>query len=195
MQNSTIKKSLVIGIIILFIGMGIQQAFAYENISINRTSSENIDDCNCQANDNYDIVRIKSLLNRAERSLNRVEILIKFIPILSKNNPEIIEDCEELSDKIKDLSIIVDELTIALSGQDNTIICAILEAMLNVVGIIYMVGENILNLTYIIFQNNPIIANFIVQLDTLNFFIAILIISIIATIMVNYDCVEYPIGS
>ena len=118
------KEILITGIICLFIGVGIQPAFANENISINRTSSENIEDCNCQDADNYDIVRVKSLLNKAERMLKRVEIFTKLIPILSKNNPEVIEDCEELSNRINAFKEINERPLLS-----PKVICYALEAM------------------------------------------------------------------
>lgn len=88
------KEILIIGIICLFIGVGIQPAFAIENIAINRPSKI-IEDCGCEVTDNYDIVRVKSLLNRVESFLNRVEMRTKLITTFSKDNPEVFEVCLE----------------------------------------------------------------------------------------------------
>ena len=82
----------------MFIGVGIQPAFAVET-SFN-SPSEIIEDCNCRVTNNYTSVRLNSLLNRAERLLNRVEIFTNLIPILSKNSPGVIEKCEEISNGI-----------------------------------------------------------------------------------------------
>ena len=119
------KEILIFGIIFLFIGVGIQPAFANENISIDRPS-ENIDECNCQIVDNYKLVRIKSLLNRAESLLNKVEIFTKLIPILSKDNPKVIKDCEELSEKIKPLKERYEEFNSDSAFLDDWPICDIL---------------------------------------------------------------------
>jgi len=98
MQKSIIRKGLVSLVIILFIGIGINPAFAIDISKVR--PSENIEDCNCQVDDNYDIVKIKSLLNRAERLVNRVEALTKLIPVLSKDNPEFMVEYKELLNDI-----------------------------------------------------------------------------------------------
>ena len=108
MQKIMFRKGLVAGIIVLFIGIGVQPAFA---VDINNVSpSENIEDCNCEVVDVYDIVRIKSLLYRAERSLNRVETLTKLIPVLSKNNPEVEVEYKKLLNDIDTFEEIYDYL-------------------------------------------------------------------------------------
>jgi len=177
----------------LFIGVGIQPAFTIE--ITNSRPIENTEDCNCRATDDYDIVRLERLFNRIDSLIDRVETCTKLISLMSKDKPEVIEDCEEISDEIKDLSMIVDELNIALSGQDNTIICAILEAMLNVTLKIWIVGYNVLNLSYIIIHKIRIIANFLIILDGCLSFTMILTSLIIIQLQENYDCIEYPIGS
>ena len=177
----------------MFIGVGIQPAFTIE--ITNSRPIENTEDCNCRATDDYDIVRLERLFNRIDSLIDRVETCTKLISLMSKDKPEVIEDCEEISDEIKDLSMIVDELNIALSGQDNTIICAILEAMLNVTLKIWIVGYNVLNLSYIIIHKIRIIANFLIILDGCLSFTMILTSLIIIQLQENYDCIEYPIGS
>ena len=112
------KEILITGIICLFVGVGIQPAFANENISINRPS-ENIEDCNCQVADNYNLVRLERLFNRIESLLDRVEILTKLIPILSIDNPEVIKGCEELSVKIRPLEEMNEEFNSDSPFLDN----------------------------------------------------------------------------
>ena len=80
------KEILILGIIFLFVGVAIQPVFATEISNIR--PSENEEDCNCGIADNFDIVKIRSLLNRAEKLINRVETLTKLIPILSKDDPK-----------------------------------------------------------------------------------------------------------
>ena len=121
------KEILIFGIICLFIGVGIQPAFANENISINRTSSKNIEDCNCQDADDY---RLERLFNRIDSLLDRVEIFINLIPILSKDNPQVLEDFEELSEKITTFrEMNEEELSDGVSvygSQSNEKICSII---------------------------------------------------------------------
>ena len=93
------KEILIIGIIFLFVGVGIQPAFAVENISINRPSSENIEDCNCQVDDN-NLVRLERLSNRIDSFIDRVETCNKLMPILYKDNPEVKVEYEKLLNDI-----------------------------------------------------------------------------------------------
>jgi len=173
------KEILILGIICLFIGVGIQPAFANENIPINRPS-ENIEDCNCEINDNFDIVRIKSLLNRAEWSLNRVEALTKLIPILSKNNPEIIEDFEEISEKINAFRVIYEVLKSESYSWEFTNICNLLDLLRHIIIIPGGILENI----YERFFDYPTIRSI------LEIFIGILMLQfgITTGIMMLLDC-------
>lgn len=157
MQKSMFGKGVVIGVIAIFILVGIQPAFAIE-ITNTKTSSENIEDCNCQVDNDFDIVRVKSLLNRAERSLNRVEIFTRFIPILIKDNPEVLEDCEELSEKITTFREMNEELKTAISGRDYPIICTILGNILLLLG---MIGDDVWDLIDKYENTNPLFATFI----------------------------------
>ena len=100
MEKSIIKRGLVFGIILIFVGIIIQPAFAIDISNIR--PSKNNKDCNCQSADNFDFVSVENLLNRAEMLLNKVDIITNFISILSKNNPEIIEICQENTEICKE---------------------------------------------------------------------------------------------
>jgi len=134
------KKILILGIICLFIGVGIQPAFAHENISINRPSSGNIEDCNCQVADNYNLVVLERLFNRIESVLNRVETCNKLIPFLFKDNPEVIKDCEELSEKINTFREMNNEFKSDSALLDNNRIC---DFLLTLIVIIMFIWEEI----------------------------------------------------
>ena len=72
------KEILIFGIIFLFIGVGIQPAFANENISVNRTSSKNIEDCGCEENNriNSEIFdELTDIISNKETLFNRLTIL------------------------------------------------------------------------------------------------------------------------
>ena len=84
MKNNCFKKGLVIGIIVLFIGVGIQPAFANE-VSITKTS-EDEEDCNCNPISDIQVVRI-------ERLLDRIESRINFILLRHGHIPEVAEKC------------------------------------------------------------------------------------------------------
>ena len=110
MRNDCCKKALVVGVIFLFIGVGVQPVFAKNTI---KTTSETLEDCECQPISNH--------------NLNRLEKL----SILSKNNPEISEKFEELSNRITTLKEINEKLF-----TPPLIICgALLVIMFNVYAI------------------------------------------------------------
>ena len=64
-KNPVLYKSLVVGVIILFVGVGIQPAFA-----VSPDTSESEDDCNLCAKkvSKSHLILIESLLNRVEKS-------------------------------------------------------------------------------------------------------------------------------
>ena len=101
MQKSLFRKGLVLGIIALFIGVGIQPVFAVET----KTSIMNkgsVEDCtNCQVDSNLYRVRLEKLLDR-------LESYIKILGILYKDNPEIVSVCNKNLELIN--SNIFDEL-------------------------------------------------------------------------------------
>lgn len=92
MKRHIFKKVLITGIISLFIGIGLQPAFANE-VSIANTT-DILEGCKCgQPVKNNLIDRLKSLMNRFEKT--------KYIILrLSKHNPEHEEKYQELYDKI-----------------------------------------------------------------------------------------------
>ena len=66
-------KMLVFGVIVLFIGIGIQPAFA-----VTPDKSDNDDDCKlCPKVSNLHFVRLKNLLNRVEKYDNILSVLSK----------------------------------------------------------------------------------------------------------------------
>ena len=79
-------KILVIGVVVLFIGVGIQPALA-----VNHNVTESKDDCDlCPKVSNQNIGLIKSLINR-------LEIYEKQLSVLSRFNPEFEEKYQEVS--------------------------------------------------------------------------------------------------
>ncbi|UCF49716.1 MAG: hypothetical protein JSU91_08205, partial [Thermoplasmatales archaeon] len=84
-------KTLVVGIIVLLLGIGIQPAIAnVSNISI----SDSKDDCEiCPKVSNKNLVLIKSLINR-------LEIFEKQLSVLSRFYPEFEDKYQEVSEAI-----------------------------------------------------------------------------------------------
>ena len=112
------KKGLVVGIIILFVGVGLNPAVAVNpNISViikqeeviedNTDISGNEEDCGCNPVDEVDIDSLS----------NSVKVFTSFVSVISRGNPEIREKCEEISDIINSdgfLEIFCDALAIFL---------------------------------------------------------------------------------
>jgi len=96
------KKIIVFGVIVLFVGMCFQPAFAVENrVSTNKV--EKVEDCDCQEVSNSDFLMIKELLTELDEYTNT--IIKRFGHI-----PEVKEKCQELLDAINiDISTL-DEL-------------------------------------------------------------------------------------
>jgi hypothetical protein len=94
-KTPVLYKSLVVGVIVLFIGVGVQPAFALnESASI----SDDEDDCNlCPKVSKQHIVRIKDLIDR-------LDTLNTKLSKVSKLNPEIEENYQEISDRISTLT-------------------------------------------------------------------------------------------
>ena len=101
MQKNHIGKILTIGIIVLFVGVGIHPAFAVETKQsmANKASEE---ECwECKEIDSRHLVIL-------ERQLNRLEVYTKLLLVLSRYNPELKEISEDLSNEITTLK---EELT------------------------------------------------------------------------------------
>lgn len=177
------RKGLVAGIIVLFIGIIVQPAFANEITNVR--PSENIDDCNCQVDDYYDIVRVKSLLNRADRLLNRVEIFTNLIFLMSKDNPEVTEDCEELSKKITTLKEINKELDTNPPKREYPIICRIIEPIYDILNSL----ENWVNSMAEKLEDYPKLRNIFLDLTLFTITLPYFIFYAFALL---FNCVEPP---
>jgi hypothetical protein len=91
MRYSCFNNALTVGIILLFIGVGIQPAFAdVSNISI----SDSEDDCEiCPKINNQYLIKIKSFIDKLEKHDN-------ILSISTKLNPEFVKKYQELSNYI-----------------------------------------------------------------------------------------------
>jgi hypothetical protein len=130
MEGNMFMKGLVVGIIFLFIGVGVQPAFARDTIKT--TISETLEDCECQPIRNHNLDRLEKLSIRTNMLLNRVRIFTNIVGILSKNNPEISkEKFEELSNRITTLK----ELNENLNLYNPTVCLALFLMFGSVMGI------------------------------------------------------------
>ena len=106
---------MAVGIILLFIGVAVQPAFANEVSTT--TSSDTEDECDiCPKASKSHLVLIKSLINRVEKYDNQLSVS-------SKLNLEIGEKYKELSDRISSIIEIDNGLN---TNGDYPIICNIL---------------------------------------------------------------------
>ena len=95
------KQILIIGTICLFIGVGIQPAFAVEITTVK--PSEDIEDCNCDVVYNPNLEKLKN-------QIGKLETYSKLLLLLSKNNPEVKVEYEKLLNDINIIKEIYDDL-------------------------------------------------------------------------------------
>jgi hypothetical protein len=118
MKSKLYCKILAIGIIILFIGVGIHPAFAVDTKQ-SMTIKASEEDCGCNEVDDRQLVVL-------EKQLTRMEVYSKLLLVLSRFNPELKEISEELVDGISTLSGIFEEIETSLTFDDR-LICQILD--------------------------------------------------------------------
>ena len=115
MQKGLIRKGLVFSVIVLFIGVGVNPAFAEESIT---TTLDSEKDCiECQVSEGYNPLRMNLLSIKTKVIANL--ILLKFGDI-----PEIKEKCQEILDEINiyyplDYPIICDTLSVMMTQIEN----------------------------------------------------------------------------
>ncbi len=92
MKSKLYCKILAIGIIVLFVSIGINPAFAVDTKQsmVNEASEE---DCGCNEVDDRQLVVL-------EKQLTRLEMYSKFLLVLSRYNPELKKISEELLNEI-----------------------------------------------------------------------------------------------
>ena len=124
MKKDMLSKTLVLGVILLFIGISFQPAYAVES-KLSADSTENDEDCNCKEIDRLDLIRANLLLNK-------LEILTNILLFRYGHLPEIEESFQELLDIIK-----------SYRQVNHQIICKLLENIVPRLESIYLKLENI----------------------------------------------------
>jgi len=123
MQRNHTRGILAIVIVVLFIGVGIQPAFAV-NTKQSMVNIVSFEDCGCGEVSDTDLVKV-------DRLLDRVEVYNKLLLVLYKYTPEIKDEIEDLSIKI---SILKEELADEAPLQT---ICVILEIIHEILKVLY----------------------------------------------------------
>jgi hypothetical protein len=113
------KKIIIIGVIVLFIGVGIKPALAVEP-EVSNDNIENEEDCDCQEVSNSDFLKIKELLNELKDFT--ISVMMRF-----GHMPEVKEKCEELLDGIN-----------VEIPQDNEKLCNMFKFIIAITGILYL---------------------------------------------------------
>jgi len=118
---AVLYKTLVVGVIVLFVGLGVQPAFAVKS-----DVSDSRDDCNlCPKKvSNQNLVRLKNVVSR-------LETLNSKLSVLSKQYPEMEGLYIELSDIILTLKEINKTTELNSPNSDFTIICEIFYRIAN----------------------------------------------------------------
>ena len=117
-NSSFLKKILVVGVIVLFIGIGMQPAIA-NNVSITKTSysEEECDICPKAS---------KKHIERLINMLDRIEKYDYQLSEFSKINPELEDKYQELSKRITIFDEMNEELKKVVSGDSITVFCDLL---------------------------------------------------------------------
>ena len=129
MQKKHTIGILAIGIVVLFIGVGIHPAFAV-NTKQSMVNKESVEDCGCGEVSDTDLVKV-------DRLLDRVEVYSKLLLVLSQHYPELREMSEELSDKLSNVNKLYDEFNTNILQQIKRPICYILEPLYVIIFIIW----------------------------------------------------------
>jgi hypothetical protein len=101
MKEKMLYKTLVVGVIVLFVGVGVNPAFA---VDVSKSVSDSEEECDlCPKASNQQINRLINLLDKLERYDNQ-------LLVLSKHYPEFEEKYQELSEIVTDFKEINKEL-------------------------------------------------------------------------------------
>ena len=116
MKNRLVRIGIVFGIILLFICVGIQPAFA---VDVSKSISDNEGDCNLCAKmfTGEHLIKLNNLIEK-------LNILDNKLSVVAKSNSELDEKYQELSDKITKFKEVSNELNPKI--QNNNDICDIL---------------------------------------------------------------------
>jgi hypothetical protein len=144
-KSVLLYKIFVVGVIVLFVGIGIQPAFA--NVS-NTMKSEKDDDCDiCPKISNQEIVRLNSMIYK-------LRILNKTLSLLSSYNSKYKEKYQDFSNKISNIEELSNDLDDNTQYNDDSIFCNVLFSIVLVyIGIV----PPILSLQNFLFENGRLI--------------------------------------
>ena len=138
MTKEMFSKILAIGVILLFIGVGIQPAFAVE-LKLSTDKTEKAEDCECQEVNRADPFMVLLWLDKLEVFTNI--ILSKFGHI-----PEVEEDCYDMFNIINSYDPL----------SNGEVVCAIIIGFYSVISSIY---NSIKELQEKLIERYPIIGN------------------------------------
>ena len=176
--SNMVYKTLVIGVIVLFIGVGIQPAIAVD-IKTTISNNQNEDCKSCDEVSESDLIKIEKLLNK-------VDVYSKLLLLLSKYNSELRELSEELSNQLSNINKLYDEFNINILQQFKRPICFILEPLFAIIWITFVYA--IVMCQYAVFGFGGLLEVLILILF-LPIYIAVLpIIMVVNEMMVKFDC-------
>ncbi len=179
MQKKHTRGILAIGIVVLFIGVGIHPALAVNNKQsmVNKVS---VEDCGCGEVSDTDLVKV-------DRLLDRVEVYSKLLLVLSKHNPELREMSKGLSNQLANINKLYDEFNTDILQQIKHPICYILEPLYVIIFIIWAFAYEISYLALLVYNSVLLLIIFVPILIAL-----FPIMSYLVKMIVRYDC-EPPV--
>ena len=124
------KKALVVGVILLFLGVGVQPALANE-ISITNTSVD--EDCGCQDVNRLELLRFKLLLIRLEILIN--SRLSKYNHIV-----EVTENYQEIHDRILKFRVMNDIFILESKLEDGNLLLKCISLFMLTYSLLFIAG-------------------------------------------------------
>ena len=175
MQRNHTRGILAIGIVVLFIGVGIHPAFAV-NTKQSMVNKVSVEDCGCGEVSDTDLVKV-------DRLLDRVDVYNKLLLVLSKHHPELREMSEELSNQLSNINKLYDEFNTDILQQIKRPICYILEPLYVIIFIIWAFAFEISYLAILVYDSVLLLIIFVPILIAL-----FPIMSFLVKMIVKYDC-------
>jgi len=175
MQKKHTRGILAIGIVVLFIGVGIHPAFAV-NTKQSMVNKVSVEDCGCGEVSDTDLVKV-------DRLLDRVEFYSKLLLVLSQHHPELREISEELSNQLSNINKLYDEFNTNILQQIKRPICYFLEPLYVIIFIIWVYSGVMCQLAVLVYDSVLLLILFLPIL-----IVVTPIIMVVDEMIVKFDC-------
>jgi hypothetical protein len=121
MRKELVGKILVLGIICLFIGVGVQPALAIEPKLSADNKTESVEDCDCKEEDRPNLFLVKLWLNKVEVLTNILLLRFGYIPEVKENCELVLEGISSI-DITRDFEVLCEILYTILAPISNLMV-------------------------------------------------------------------------